>query len=529
MPTLAAAPLTLRPPTEGVRRDVHPTEVPPAALVDAGNWIRWRGRFRTRLGLSAFGQDLAQRPLGLIQYTQFDGTNQLVLGTQTGWWRLDQGTSQWVNITGTPLTGSPVNHVVFRPFSKAGATWLLGVNGKDTPKKWNGAAATYTEVGGSPPVARCLMVLAERVLLGNLSSGATVSPVAVDVSAFLDFDAGWGAVQTTLLATTPGAIVAMQEMGYLQGVIYKEDAIELAIAQDAAVPFRFEFKQRVPGPVSSAAVAVIAEGLQAYLGFDGAVRVFDGVQARSLGTHIQRIIADTWSLDGRTRAWITWNPTESALLVVYPSQGTVEPNRAVWINWPGLDAYPLSWRTRAFSIGGSVEIPSGIKIGDLSDPLGQSSWLIGDLGATRASTFVLGQTTGQVFEHAGEDDAGTPISAFFETALSDLGVPERWKTVTEIEHFFTPTAAPQPVNVRVGTSVSGEDRALATEAGGYGVDGYGAGGYGSPNALDLSTGGPWITGHRITTRRLSLRIEAEAKTPITWLGASPTVIPRGPR
>jgi hypothetical protein len=203
---LPAAGLPL--PVQGVRPDIDPYDLDPTALRDAENWILRDGVFSIRPGYTevALGNEPAGRILGFAEYIHNDGSRKLVAGTATGWYVHDVAGNEWDDITGTALTGGVSDFVVFRVFDKAGVKYLLGTNGANTMKKWNGTAATYSDVAGAPPRARCMAISNDRIVLFNLKSGATISGSAYDVSANKDFDAGWGVTLTGILADTPGEI-----------------------------------------------------------------------------------------------------------------------------------------------------------------------------------------------------------------------------------------------------------------------------------------------------------------------------------
>jgi hypothetical protein len=503
-------------PTDGVRPDLDEFEVPANALREAENWLRRSGKFRVRPGQTAFASNTAQRPTALIQYTHHDLTTRVVMGTVSSWWRYNAGTNAWVDLAGTALTASATQLQVFRPFSKAGSTHLLGVNGKDAPMKWDGAAATYSAIGGSPPIARCMMVVADRVILGNLSSGGTQSPVAIDVSALSDFDTGWGSVLVKVLGEVPGEIIAMQELGFLQGAIYLDQAIAIAIAQDGLVPFRFDFRRQVKGPVSSQAVVPIGEGTHAYLGNDSAVYIFDGTVPRSLGLAVQRQIAKTITTDRLPRSWVAWDSDQQLLYVVYTAIGGTEPTRGVVIAFPGGQCYPIRWNGLSPTCGMRLSIPSGLTIGDLGVPIGDLGMTLAEMD-TLVPRFVIGNITGQAYHDAGLTDAGASIPAYFETGLQRLSEGDRFATITDVQHFFKTSGGTQKIRVRLGSSDYGEERVLEDDP------------TGTENELDLANGGPYYTGHRLSTQAASLRVEADATQAIEWDGSHVTVPRRGYR
>jgi hypothetical protein len=179
---------------------------------------------------------VSQRPLGLMQYNRTGETNCIVLGTAGGWFRWDAGTTAWVSITGTALTGASTNFVNFRVMNVGGTNYLIGVNGKDAPQKWDGTSGTYAAVGGSPPTtAKSIAVCSNRCVMLD---GNTLYH-----SDYNAFETGWPTVLVKALIDTPGDGVGLLEMGNTQYVAYKKDAIYVASAPGPGVyPFSFSLK-----------------------------------------------------------------------------------------------------------------------------------------------------------------------------------------------------------------------------------------------------------------------------------------------
>jgi len=154
------------------------------------------------------------------------------------------------------------------------------VRGADNPKKWTGTG-NYADIGGTPQKAGAMMIVNNRLILGNL---ATDGPVAVDVSANLDFDTGWA--QVKLLADTPGHIKTMLEGGPSQGYIYKSDGIHAAIAQSGLIPFALPLVPQslgMHGPTSAQDIGADSRGYHYWVADNGAVYRFDGVSILYLG------------------------------------------------------------------------------------------------------------------------------------------------------------------------------------------------------------------------------------------------------
>jgi hypothetical protein len=499
--------------TSGVIADSDPENMPVGALLEGENWIYEDGELKLRDGFSVFGNDVNQRPMGLIQYLHSAGGLRTVQATTLGWWRFSSGT--WTDITGSGLTGAPTDLQVFRVFQKSSATYLLGTNaGVNTMKKWDGVAATYSDVGGSPARCKTMMVLFDRVIIGNLLSGGTISGLAVDVSAFQDFDAGWGTVLTALVGIeTEGSIIAMRELGALTGAIYKEDAIVDAIAQDGQVPFRFVTnKTKIDGPASSLSVTGPREGFHLILTKNGAIMRWDGVSYTSLGRSFQAHIAKSCNLASMGRSFALYDSEKNNAWFFYPERGSIDPKIGIVINlnnlsmWPFRLAFPVS-------AAGRINSSTGLTIGDLTGQIGGITQTIGELGNSNVlDRIIVGEAGGQSYEQIGASDGGVPIAFTYRTGRNALGDGTRYKTVTEIEHRFTKSPMSQNVSVQVGVSDSGETEVLSPE-----------------KTLDIGQRGPYTTGHRQSGKFLSMKFSGSATQPITYRGSYVTAPTRGSR
>jgi hypothetical protein len=494
-------PIAIKAPTAGVRRDLDPEDISDSEMAAAENVFYRDGNFAVRPGFTTFANDINQRPTAYIQYLFNDGTVKIVQGTTVGW-RVLAG-STWTDISGTALTGSATDQQVFRTFSKAAATYLLGTNGADSPKQWNGVAATYSAMGGSPPRARAMCVVFDRIVLGNLLSGGTISPLAIDVSANKDFDAGWGTELVALLADTEGHIIAMQEMGTLQAAILKSDAVLNLIAQAGTTPFRIQWvKAGISGPASHNLSWKMPDGSCGWVGKDGLVSLYDGASVHEAPYRIQKQIVSTANLEGFGRGWSAFDSDRRELWIVYPLIGSNEPNGGVMVNMTTMQVYPFRFSTLVPTAGAKLKSTSGLTIGDLSSSIGSFSLTIGELGsASSVRRFVLGESGGQSFEDSGLTDNGSAIPFYWESAVR--GQMERFTSVQRIRHRFTPTDAAQTVSLQLGKrNQSGSVT------------------YGAAKTINLFSNGPKATGHRTSAEYFSLRFSGSASQAIEYSGSA---------
>jgi len=487
--------------------------IPPDGLSECENFILRDRDFRVRNGLTPFGDFLGARPTGLIHYDHIDGTLRFVAATITGWKSFNFTTKTWTAIGGAALTGN-TEQQVFRVFQNSGGTHLLGVNNKDAPKKWDGLAASYSDIGGLPPIARCMMVLNNHLMLGNLKTGAT-SPVATDVSNFNDFDNGWGSVQVALHADTAGEIVIMEEMGNLVGAIIKTDAIHRATAQGGSEPFRFDYiaVAKDEGAAATLGYVKLGDGSIVYLALNGKLKRFDSNTATDFGGDNARVyLGETLDFSSIGRTWMAYDARYGEILIVYPQRGgTGEPDKGLIVNEQSGAILPLKWGTRRFTAGAIARVVAPLTIGDLTVPIGSIAKTLGELGQGDVQRNIVGaDLTGQVYSFVGETDNGTPIEFLAETGLTPLNGGANFATVNSIEHRFETVPVSQPITVKIGSSKSGEKRTLSPG-----------------DVIDIGTPGTYSTGHRVNSKFLSMRFEGSATKPVIWRGSYVDAAPRG--
>lgn len=497
-------------PKGGVRKDKDPEDIADDELADAENMILRDGNFTTRPGFTNFLNDLNERPSAYIEFAA-SSSIKVVQGTNRGWWAL--GASAWTDLAGgVALTGTPTDQVVFRTFVRGGSAWLLGTNGADVPKKWDAIGASYANIGGSPPKARCACVLFDRYVLGNLLTGADASPVNITVSANKDFDTGWGTEQVIALGDTDGPLISMVELSQFQGAMVKSDALYLLIAQGDTAPFRAMLtKTGISGPGAPLLATKLSEGVCAWFAKDGLGSLFDGSSISPLPYAVQKAIADSMNPERMNRGWCSYDSTLRELWVVYPLLGSDEPNGGVIINMDSKNVYPIRFNGIKPTAGGKLRTATGISIGELNVPIGSITQTIGDLGSnTGLRHFVIGESGGRSLIDTGTQDMGLPIPFFWDSAVR--GEAERFLTTTRQRHRFKRTMAAQLVSYQVGQRNEGD--AIS---------------YRPAKSFDISSTRRKVTGHRFSAEYLATRYSGNATQPVTFQGATAYLVKRGRR
>jgi hypothetical protein len=397
-------------------------------------------------------------------------------------------------VSGTSIDGTYGTHPwVFRSFEAQGNTFLLGTNGQCRPICYHYSMAGgfarrmgevppgdpndvdpwdpdswpigYLQAGNLAPVARCIAVGANRVLLGNLPS---VSPSAVEVSAFNDPDRGWGLEQITLLGDTPGEIVGMNELSALSVAMYKTDAIYQAIAQTeflgVAAPFRFELsKAGISGPCSPGSILRNYDGKHIYLARDGGVYMYDGVAPIDGGRNVRRMIQGKIDLNYLGKAWGLVDTERKLVWFFYPSKsGLVNQGIVIstdqgypWSIWPV--ELPIGWD---FSAGGAIFLEDDITIGDVEELNAYGSATLGSFSSghqqilmgTRANTWFT-----QKWEDDGDySDSNLPINIDLLGGWLTPGGAHRW-TADELYHIFSSPDSEMEMLVTLESQQFGEE------------------------------------------------------------------------
>lgn len=499
-------------PTLGVQAARHPRAIDPAGLRAAENVLYRDGVFGSRPGSQTFGGLITgERIMGFFQYDAASETKRLMMATTKNWYRWDKATSDWIKVLdgGVTLTGTEANQVIFRAFQIGSTVWLLGVNGKDTPKAWDGNPANaWRNFGGGSRVARCIAVADDHVILGGFVDG----PQEVEYSNLLNFDLGW-ATNTKRFGETPGIITGLAEMGAKAFVVAKSDALYAGMRYTPEVPFTYEgLYLGLPGPVSPASLVTIPGGGFYYVGWDGAVYAFDGSSApRSVGPDVQRWISDNWYATKKDRTWGFYSPLRREIWIGIPALDTLDMSRAVVLTMPGETLHTMRWDALRMSAGIATTTADALTYAQMTGTYASYPGLYADY-ATERAVMLFGGTVGQAYSQAGSLDAGAAIPGFWEYGLQSLDSAARWKTVVAMEHYFGKTVAAQLISIRFRTVNRGEDGTLT-----------------APSSFDVSSSGLLRTGHRVHGRMIGPRYEFSASEQVIFEGAEAALAGRGLR
>ena len=477
-------------PLSGVRPDISRTGIPDAAAYYSENIARLAGKVVLRPGLIKLSDSLTGVVTSIMSFISEVFEKTTIVQTTRKIYRYDYNTNQFIDISGTvTLGGSSQFLSQMRVFFRNDASAVISVNGVDTPKVWQpSVGGAIRDVAGNPPVAHAVAVLANRVIMAH--DGKLIS-----VSAFNDFDAGWPSTQIVNLADTPGAIVSIVERSSLMAYIFKEDAMYEMQATGGKYPFRFEMRAAgIVGPASSQAIVTLPSGQFLYLGWDGNVYSFDGVNVQLASTAAQAVLARTADVKHIYTSFGYFDNKLQAAVFFFPDMRWEWPSMAIALTYPDMAVFPFRFN---FPITAAAIVP-------LITPL---TWeqIVAIWGPDRTWEAMVDEdevpvfgSDGKLYSFNGLNDDGTPIDMRIESkAVPNDG---SWHTLHTTEHMFSGTLINPQVEI-VGSEI-GEDESLL-------------------DASQLFNAQLWRyeSQHRVTARTFAFNLTAQLNSQIEYKGS----------
>ena len=441
-------------PVLGERGDIADNELPLSALRLSQNVFRnEKGRLSVRPGykILSTGVNPGGRIMGLGYFRTAAGAERQIAGNFTQVWQFN-GTV-WVNITGAALSGADTNHVRFRTFPVSGIYNTMIFNGVNTPKIWNGAAATYSDMGGTPGVTIDGAVVANRALLLQ-------APNKIRVSEFNNPEVypTTGGFNINLI-DGGDLLVGIEQLTRTSAAVFGEESQWVLRAQSGNNPIRPERVDHQPGPISSAVIIRYGTGVVYYLADDYNIYRFDGVHCQPIGWAMKHWISANISVANKRMSHGAYIENIGKIFWWFPGQGQAAPNIGVHLDPRTGEMGRLSY-SREITASGRVRVITTITWNDLN---AFSSWdelvvtyptweAFGDPGVERRTA--LGSTDGNVYIAGvgdGSDDGG-PIEAIFENPLKAYAGWPKAIIPSTFETFFSKTNAPTPMELYLGST-----------------------------------------------------------------------------
>lgn len=449
----------LPPPILGIRSDLPKHLIPDGFLADGQNVLSRNGVLIVRPGFAPLTGTApsGNRVMGGVYYKDHAQTERVFVGTLVGF-HLFNGTG-WTDPGGT-LTGTANDQVRFAVYPLSNTTRVIAVNDVDAPLVFSGSA-NFDTLGGSPPIAKCVTVAFQRVILGNVTVGGTRRGSSLWVSGFQD-PTSWPPVNQADLPDTGDVIVELRALNTQSFAIYKEFSQWIGIGAGGIYPFVYELRGTQPGPISPGCV-VAAEDVHYYVGNDGNIYRFDGQRVLPLGSHVKNMIRADINWANKGQAHGAYDPNNREICWFWPSVRTPDGFGGIIYRLPyenipeafsplmqysGLLTASWNWSDTATVAWSAL---SAYRWGSTAFLRLYPSWdsfpIKGQLG------ILTGDSTGQVhrFNRPGGDN-GYPVDAYWEFPMRPIAGEGARAQIDVIDAYFKNPVLPANVEISLVTS-----------------------------------------------------------------------------
>lgn len=361
-------------PVLGVSRQQSIEKLPDTALYDGDNVLVYKNVLRQRHGLLPISSTaLVGQGVGLFEHLT-PGNSANVIAFQTDTFQLDTFQAQaiqptqiavavttkkiarragvsWIDLTDTDLTGTESYPARATSIEISGVAWLILVNGVDTPRKWNGSAATVTPVTGTPPTFSDVATAADRII-------GIVPPYTIRWGNSLDLGT-WPALNFRTLSDTADGLVAIRSFAGDNIVVYKQRSIWSGATtggSDASY-FRFDPKITVDGPAGPSAIVEV-NGAHLYMTATGRFGLYDGIEHTWVGDWFWPFMEEHLAINYANRTHGYYDMITGLVTFFYPKIGHLGQVRGVVIAVPpqvsGLEQWSFFPGTTAYQVTASL-------------------------------------------------------------------------------------------------------------------------------------------------------------------------------
>lgn len=369
---------------------------------------------------------LADQVTGIFEYRKTTGYSAWIVTTLTKIYKKTGTDATFVDITGTALSANVDDWADFAVFRDL----LIITNGKDTVRKWDGIAATTSNLAGSPPKARRVCVFQNHVVLSHIDPYGTPATQKIQWSDLGDAEV-WVGGEAGSLSFLDEPTPILDSVPLRDSlIVYKEDAGYLI--DYAGFPFTMTSRRLFTGvgPIASRVIIDVRDA-HYWLSTDNHVYKSTLSGPEPIGQAVRVEIFDNLNYEQKGRAFgFLHNPANEIYFVV-PTGASLFPNKAY------ICAYlEDKWGSRDLSATAASE--KGVRrLNVLTWDSVTSAWdaqtVVWD-GSTLqigADMILHGNSSGFVFQHtAGVLDAdGVAIDFDIESGMDAYDQPGKKKRV----------------------------------------------------------------------------------------------------
>lgn len=442
--------IPLEVPDAGERNDIPSHRLPLNALAVCQNMLRSnQGRLVNRPGYKQLvTTGPGGRIMGLIYYRTTGLADRTVAVNRTQIWSFNG--SAWVNRTNTALVGSTTDEPRFCIFPEGSPIVynLLICNNQVADQVWDGAAATCSDLGGSPPVFADMKVLGNRVI-------GLVRPNTIRISGF-NTSSSWPAGNVIILADSGDIMIGMERLNRTTLAVHGDQSQWVLRATQGSFSVRPEWISSFPGPISARCIVYWGDK-NYWLAEDGNVYSLDGVQTLAVGYAMKRFVLDNLNYTNRAMSHGTFKSRFEVIEWWFPSGTASAPDIGIFYNvrtgemgrtkYGSAITASAQWRTVALVTWDNLASFTWNNIAAT-----YPTW--DSFGGAANKAEVLGDSNGQVHMVGFGDgsDNGTVIEAIMEYGLLPAGGLEKNFRPLALETFFRKTTNSTTLQTFIGTT-----------------------------------------------------------------------------
>lgn len=385
--------------------------------------------------------------MGLVYYRTTALADRTVAVNRTQIWSFSG--SAWVNRTNTALAGSTTNEPRFCIFPEGTPIVynLLVCNDQVADQVWDGAAATCSDLGGSPPVFADMKALGNRVV-------GLVRPNTVRISGY-NTSSSWPAGNAIILADSGDAMIGMERLNRTTLAVHGDNSQWVLRSTQGTFPVRPDWISSFPGPISARSIVYFGDR-NYWLAEDGNVYRFDGVQTEPVGYAMKRFVLDNLNYSNRAMSHGTFKSKFEVIEWWFPSSTASAPDIGIFYNVRTGEM----GRTKYGSITASAQWRTVALV--TWDDLASYTWnniaatypTWDSFGGAANKAEMLGDSTGQVHMVGFGDrsDNGAAIEAIMEYGLLPAGGLSNYFQPLALETFFRKTTNSTMLQTFIGTT-----------------------------------------------------------------------------
>jgi len=393
-----------------------------------------RHTIQKRLGTVQVGDPLdSETAIGerILAYRELytSNANNLIRVGLTKVHSMNYGSGLWTSLKsptgGVDMTASDTNRVDTALPISSGTRFLVFTNAVDAIQKWSGAGGYYSDLSGSPPIAKYIIDYETYLVIANIAN----YPMRVQWSD-TGFPETWsgGNAGSKELSEDGQDITGLSIFGnYL--CVHKETAIYLGYLVGTSSVFKFDRKNTGVGTVCFDTIKNLPTGEQAFLARDG-IHLFNGISAPLIASPIMEELRQSINPEYIYKCWSTVAEEENEYWVGVPVGSQTEAETIYKYNYATKSCHRDERVniTAANKFSADLQLTWGDQIGSWQQATGR--W--DDITITKLfKAIIFGDTAGVSSKRTDTpNDISTAIDAFWESKdyqADEIGRMCRWQ------------------------------------------------------------------------------------------------------